>query len=61
MTQRVWTWLAVAGCWAAPAAYAADYAGPIFDAHLHYNVEAQQAHPNRAWSSMVCVLLERLA
>jgi len=45
MTQRVWTWLAVAGCWAAPAAYAADYAGPIFDAHLHYNVEAQQAHP----------------
>lgn len=21
------------------------YAGPIFDAHLHYNVEAQQAHP----------------
>lgn len=24
---------------------AADYAGPLFDAHLHYNVEAQQPHP----------------
>ncbi len=24
---------------------AADYAGPLFDAHLHYNIEAQQAHP----------------
>jgi len=45
MTQRVWTWLVVAGWWAASAAYAADYVGPIFDAHLHYNVEAQQAHP----------------
>ena len=29
----------------ASAAQAADYAGPVFDAHLHYNVEAQQAHP----------------
>ena len=26
-------------------AMAADYAGPLFDAHLHYNVEAQNAHP----------------
>lgn len=26
-------------------AIAADYAGPIFDAHLHYNVEAQGLHP----------------
>ncbi|AMO22998.1 hypothetical protein GCM10027034_45850 [Ramlibacter solisilvae] len=24
---------------------AADYAGPLFDAHLHYNVEAQAPHP----------------
>ncbi|MES3002126.1 MAG: amidohydrolase [Pseudomonadota bacterium] len=26
-------------------AVAADYAGPLFDAHLHYNVEAQSPHP----------------
>jgi hypothetical protein len=26
-------------------AQAADYAGPLFDAHLHYNVEAQTLHP----------------
>jgi hypothetical protein len=26
-------------------AQAADYAGPLFDAHLHYNVEAQTPHP----------------
>ena len=25
--------------------HAADYAGPLFDAHLHYNDEAQSAHP----------------
>ena len=24
---------------------AADYSGPLFDAHLHYNDEAQSAHP----------------
>jgi hypothetical protein len=32
---------------AAPAALAAGarYDGPLFDAHLHYNVEAQQAYP----------------
>jgi hypothetical protein len=24
---------------------AADYAGPLFDAHLHYNAEAQAPHP----------------
>lgn len=29
--------------WAA--AQAADYAGPLFDAHLHYNEEAQSPHP----------------
>jgi hypothetical protein len=28
-----------------PAAQAADYTGPIFDAHLHYNDEAQRPHP----------------
>ncbi|MBS3995738.1 MAG: hypothetical protein KGZ67_00175, partial [Hydrogenophaga sp.] len=26
--------------WCAPAAAAADYQGPLFDAHLHYNDEA---------------------
>ena len=26
-------------------AQAADYTGPLFDAHMHYNVEAQQPHP----------------
>jgi hypothetical protein len=28
-----------------PQAQAADYAGPLFDAHLHYNDEAQGPHP----------------
>ena len=28
-----------------PWAIAADYIGPLFDAHLHYNAEAQAAHP----------------
>jgi Amidohydrolase len=27
------------------AAQAADYSGPLFDAHLHYNEEAQSPHP----------------
>ncbi len=27
------------------AAQAADYAGPLFDAHLHYNEDAQSPHP----------------
>jgi Tat protein secretion system quality control protein TatD with DNase activity len=27
------------------AAQAADYTGPLFDAHLHYNEEAQSPHP----------------
>lgn len=27
------------------AAQAADYSGPLFDAHLHYNDEAQSPHP----------------
>jgi hypothetical protein len=29
----------------AGAATAAEYAGPLFDAHLHYNAEAQAPHP----------------
>jgi len=29
----------------AAAAQAAEYAGPLFDAHLHYNDEAQSPHP----------------
>ncbi len=29
----------------AAAAQAADYTGPLFDAHLHYNEEAQAPHP----------------
>jgi haloacetate dehalogenase len=29
----------------AASAHAADYAGPLFDAHLHYNEEAFQPHP----------------
>lgn len=29
----------------AAASAAADYTGPLFDAHMHYNVEAQQPHP----------------
>ena len=28
-----------------PQVVAADYAGPLFDAHLHYNEEAQNPHP----------------
>ena len=30
---------------ATASALAADYAGPLLDAHLHYNEEAQTAHP----------------
>ncbi|BDT70779.1 hypothetical protein os4_02860 [Comamonadaceae bacterium OS-4] len=44
MQHTFLTWLFTGMAWAA-GAQAADYAGPIFDAHLHYNVEAQQAHP----------------
>jgi Amidohydrolase len=32
-------------CLTLSAACAADYSGPLFDAHLHYNDEAQVAHP----------------
>src|SRR6188508_2021382 len=37
--------LAVLSALVCSAAHAADYAGPLFDAHMHYNVEAQQPHP----------------
>jgi hypothetical protein len=41
------SWLAplAAALTLAGAAHAADYSGPLFDAHLHYNVEAQGPHP----------------
>jgi hypothetical protein len=36
----------MAGAWLLQGqAQAADYSGPLFDAHLHYNVEAQLPHP----------------
>jgi hypothetical protein len=37
--------LAAAACTALGGAHAAEYAGPLFDAHLHYNEEAQSPHP----------------
>ena len=38
--------VAAAGCMFALTAGAADYSGPLFDAHLHYNVEAYAGpHP----------------
>jgi hypothetical protein len=36
---------AILWCLGAASAPAADYTGPLFDAHLHYNDEAQTAHP----------------
>ncbi len=40
-----WSYVAIIlGLCAAPA-WAAGYTGPLFDAHLHYNDEAQAAHP----------------
>lgn len=48
MTRRLraarWAGTALA-CLTWAAAHAADYAGPLFDAHLHYNEEAQSPHP----------------
>jgi hypothetical protein len=41
---REWV-LACAALTVAGASAAADYSGPLFDAHLHYNEEAQQPHP----------------
>jgi len=38
--------LAGVAAWSlAGAVHAADYSGPLFDAHLHYNDEAQAPHP----------------
>jgi hypothetical protein len=41
---REWV-LACAALAVAGASAAADYSGPLFDTHLHYNEEAQQPHP----------------
>jgi len=38
-------WLAIAGIAACAAVAAEPYRGPLFDAHLHYNDEAQVPHP----------------
>jgi hypothetical protein len=38
-------WFAAAAVMLAQAALAADYAGPLFDAHLHYNDEARAVYP----------------
>jgi hypothetical protein len=40
-----WARAAAASLVLAGAAQAADYSGPLFDAHLHYNDEAQSPHP----------------
>ena len=38
-------WIVLALAAFATASQAADYSGPLFDAHLHYNDEAQSPHP----------------
>ena len=45
LARRVAALALFAALAAAGLARAADYAGPLFDAHLHYNDEAQNAHP----------------
>ena len=40
-----WARLALVSLVCASAVHAADYSGPLFDAHLHYNDEAQSPHP----------------
>lgn len=40
-----WAWPALMSLVFAGAAQAGDYSGPLFDAHLHYNDEAQSPHP----------------
>ncbi len=40
-----WARVALVTLVCAGAAHAADYSGPLFDAHLHYNDEAQSPHP----------------
>lgn len=47
MPRLRWACCLIAACslsWAG-ASGAADYSGPLFDAHLHYNEEAQSPHP----------------
>jgi hypothetical protein len=43
--RRLWVCVALLCLPWAGAAHAADYSGPLFDAHLHYNDEAQSPHP----------------
>jgi hypothetical protein len=38
-------YIAIIVCLATSWVHAADYSGPLLDAHLHYNDEAQAAHP----------------
>lgn len=45
--------LVLVGAAAAAHAQAPSYTGPLFDAHLHYNVEAREPHP-------VAAVLERM-
>lgn len=46
LVRAPWAALALAAGLVLPsAARAADYTGPLFDAHLHYNDEAQSPHP----------------
>jgi hypothetical protein len=44
---RPWLWIGALalGLLATTGVSAADYTGPLFDAHLHYNDDAQQPHP----------------
>lgn len=51
--------LALAGWAAADASRAADYTGPIFDAHLHYNVEAWDGKQGPYPPGEVLALLQR--
>lgn len=40
-----WSYAAIVLGLCTTPSWAADYTGPLFDAHLHYNDEAQAAHP----------------
>ena len=43
--MKALAWLAAGLLMLSASVQAADYAGPLFDAHLHYNDEAQGPHP----------------
>jgi hypothetical protein len=45
LPRAAWARAALVSLLWAGAAHAADYSGPLFDAHLHYNDEAQSPHP----------------